>query len=87
MTTDSFPVPAGPGLVVYAPPARQWWLATSSEAAAAYRCVCGATGTTGTRRGTKAAQELLADWDEHIPCSPHRTAMEEVRRLHAGRSE
>lgn len=79
--------PAEPGLIVYAPPGNPWWSTDCPTAAAAYRCACGATGTTGSRRGVAAVQELLAAWDEHIPCSPHRAAMEEVRRFHAGRPE
>lgn len=72
-------IPDEAGLVVYAPPGSPWWSLHSPKATAAYRCLCGATGSTSTRRGTEAVRKVLADWDRHIPCSPHRTAVEELR--------
>lgn len=73
-------IPDRPGLVVYAPPGTPWWSLTSPTATAAYRCLCGATGSTAGKRGSLAVCKVLADWDRHIPCSPHRMAVDELRR-------
>jgi len=73
------PIPDEPGLVVHAPPGKQRWSTACPSAAAAYRCLCGATGSAS---GPAKVLVLLEEWGLHIECSPYRMVMEEVRRLH-----
>lgn len=74
-------IPDGPGLVVYAPPGKPWWSTACPSASAAYRCLCGATGTSAGEAGVLA---LLDEWEKHVGCSPHRTVLAALSRSRRG---